>query len=84
MSASPFGYRAQAEGLDGDHIIEMQIGGPNELKNLWPLQASENRSSGTLLRNEIEEVKTKVKPGKKAPATKDNFWILITKTRSSS
>lgn len=44
----PFGYRAQQEQKDGDHLIEMQLGGPNILDNLWPLQASENRSGGSL------------------------------------
>jgi len=45
----PFGYRAQSEGLDGDHVIEMQLGGPNILPNLWPLQKGENRSSGSTI-----------------------------------
>lgn len=43
----PFGFRALSEGLDGDHVIEMQIGGPNALPNMWPLAAGENRSSGS-------------------------------------
>lgn len=43
----PFGYRAQQDGMDGDHLVEMQLGGPNILENLWPLQASENRSGGS-------------------------------------
>lgn len=45
----PFGYRALSEGFDGDHIVEMQLGGPNILENLWPLQAGENRSSGSTI-----------------------------------
>ncbi|MBC7856684.1 MAG: DUF4157 domain-containing protein, partial [Pirellulaceae bacterium] len=45
----PFGYRALSEGLDGDHVIEMQLGGPNILPNLWPLAAGENRSSGSTI-----------------------------------
>jgi len=45
----PFGYRALSEGLDGDHIVERQLGGPNTLPNLWPLQKGENRSSGSTI-----------------------------------
>jgi len=45
----PYGYRARSEGKDGDHIIEMQIGGPNSIGNLWPLDKGENRSSGAAL-----------------------------------
>jgi len=78
----PFGFRAGAEKYDGDHIIEMQIGGPNELRNLWPLERGENRSSGSLLRDAIAKTKMKVKPGRNAPANKDNFYLLITKTRT--
>jgi hypothetical protein len=47
----PYGYRAKeedsAESRDGDHLVEMQLGGPNILANLWPLDASENRSGGS-------------------------------------
>ena len=49
----PFGYRAHeedsAESKDGDHLVEMQLGGPNSLENLWPLSASLNRSGGSLV-----------------------------------
>lgn len=46
---APFGFRARSEGMDGDHVLEMQLGGPNILPNLWPLQAGENRSSGSVI-----------------------------------
>ncbi len=78
----PFGYVATAEANDGDHIVEMRIAGPNELRNLWPLNRSENRSSETLLRNAIPEAKEKVKPGPNAPANRDSFYIIITETRT--
>jgi hypothetical protein len=45
----PFGFRAGKEGLDGDHVMERQLGGPDTISNLWPLQAGENRSSGSAL-----------------------------------
>ena len=59
----------------------MQIGGPNELYNLWPLVKGENRSSGTLLKNEIERSKATLKASKKKKADKDDFKLLIVKTR---
>ena len=37
--------------MDGDHVLERQLGGPDELENLWPLQASENRSSGSTVKS---------------------------------
>ena len=45
----PFGFRAGKEGLDGDHVMERQLGGPDAINNLWPLQSGENRSSGSTL-----------------------------------
>jgi hypothetical protein len=78
----PYGFSAGEEKYDGDHIIEMQIGGPNELRNLWPLDRGENRSSGSLLKNLITDSKKKVKPNKKSAVNKNRFFILIEKTRS--
>ena len=46
----PFGYRASLDGMDGDHVMERQIGGPDEIANLWPLQKGENRSSGATVK----------------------------------
>ncbi len=45
----PFGFRASNEDLDGDHVIERQMGGPDERGNLWMLDSTENsRAGGTL------------------------------------
>lgn len=46
-----FGFRASGEHLDGDHVMERQIGGPDEIANLWPLPAGENRSSGATVKS---------------------------------
>jgi hypothetical protein len=46
---APFGYRSSVEGMDGDHVQECQLGGPDELTNLWPLESSPNRASGMWL-----------------------------------
>jgi hypothetical protein len=47
----PYGFRAGKEGLDGDHVMERQIGGPDAIVNLWPLGKSENRSSGSTVKS---------------------------------
>ncbi len=48
-----FGYVPKldgGEGLDADHVMERQLGGPDHPVNLWPLPASENRSSGATVK----------------------------------
>ncbi len=50
----PYGFVPSSkggEGLDGDHVMERQIGGPDELRNLWPLDRSENRSSASIIKS---------------------------------
>lgn len=81
----PFGFRADEEKLDGDHLIEMQLGGPNELRNLWPLRAGENRSSGAKIKGmtldkpdgtkiAMDDLKERAKKG-------IDTWLIITSTR---
>jgi hypothetical protein len=41
---------------DTDHIVEKQLGGPDSLSNLWPLNESINRSSGGTVRGEIARI----------------------------
>jgi hypothetical protein len=45
----PYGFDATQEGLDADHVQEIQVGGSDSLQNLWPLDASVNRSKGSSL-----------------------------------
>ncbi len=47
----PFGFRPGKEGFDGDHVMERQLGGPDAISNLWPLQLGENRSSGSTVKS---------------------------------
>jgi hypothetical protein len=50
----PYGYVPKingGDGYDGDHVLERQLGGPDALENLWPLPASENRSSGATIKS---------------------------------
>ena len=62
-------------------MVEMQIGGPNILPNLWPLDKGENRSSGAKL------AATKVSPEGKDMTLeqaynkkKKSLWLIIVKT----
>jgi len=43
---------------DGDHVMEKQLGGPDEFANVWPLDSSRNRESGSKVRSEIDRIKT--------------------------
>ncbi|MBW7956862.1 MAG: DUF4157 domain-containing protein [Deltaproteobacteria bacterium] len=38
--------------MDCDHVLEIQVGGEDELQNLWPLKSSKNRSAGPRLSKE--------------------------------
>ena len=45
-----FGFKPSREGMDGDHVHEIQMGGKDEIPNLWPLDRSPNRGAGSILR----------------------------------
>jgi hypothetical protein len=78
----PYGYRAQSEGKDGDHIVEMQIGGPNILPNLWPLDKGENRSSGASLaaRRCKKPDGTEIGLSDANKKKNNSLWLIIVKT----
>jgi hypothetical protein len=82
QALAPYGYRARAEGKDGDHVVEMQIGGPNIIPNLWPLDKGENRSSGaTLAARRLKKPDGKEISMSDANAKrKNNLWLIIVKT----
>jgi hypothetical protein len=42
------------KGHDVDHLIDLQLGGKNDLSNLWPLDSSVNRSIGAQIQRQIE------------------------------
>jgi len=44
---------------DTDHIVEKQLGGPDSVSNLWPLNAGINRSSGGTVRGQIASILTR-------------------------
>jgi len=38
---------------DGDHVLEKQLGGPDDKGNVWPLNSDDNQASGRNVRSEI-------------------------------
>jgi hypothetical protein len=83
---APYGYSPKGEYQDGDHVIEMQLGGEDVLENLWPLDASENRGAGSVVRGaqfdtagggrvSMEELKARARKG-------TDVWLVLTKTKS--
>ncbi|MGH8050920.1 MAG: DUF4157 domain-containing protein [Arenimonas sp.] len=84
-----FGFSAQDEGKDGDHIWEIQVGGPDNVENMWPLESSLNQSAGGELERATiktpdnksvsmkklkEEARTNIGGGKE-------MWIKIKSTK---
>jgi hypothetical protein len=57
---------------DGDHVLELQLGGPDEEVNIWPLNASINRSSGGRVKDEKERVMKKYRL-----SDLDGRWIRL-------
>jgi len=83
---APYGYSASLEKQDGDHVIEIQLGGEDVNENLWPLDRSENRGAGSTLRSAqfdvpgggkiwMEQLKARAQKG-------TEVWLVITKTKS--
>ena len=44
-----YNWSADDEQMDGDHVMEIQFGGKDDLANLWPLDAPTNRGAGSKL-----------------------------------
>jgi hypothetical protein len=63
-------------GFDVDHIWEKQVGGPDAKENLWPLDSSTNRSSGSNVRQERNRVMDQLGyTGKKLGL--DRVWLKL-------
>lgn len=59
-----YGYdRAEGAGAprDNDHVWEKQLGGPDAYENLWPLNESINRSSGSIVRSEVARIRDELR-----------------------
>lgn len=76
----PYGFKPSVEGMDADHVVEIQTGGIDDLANLWPLDSSENQHSGRTLKN----LKVKMPDGKEKTMremkddTSRKYWFTIT------
>ena len=45
------GYDRSEFVTDGDHVIELQVSGPDSMPNLWPLDSKKNQIGGGKLHN---------------------------------
>lgn len=86
----PYGFFPSSEYMDGDHVLEIQLGGKDTLPNLWPLDASENRSAGSVLSTKsftkpdgtsisMSELK---KEAKVRQSKGKDVWLKISSTKS--
>ena len=82
-----YGFRPkkEADGLDGDHVLERQLGGEDELSNLWPLDSAENQLSGGIIDqmafdknggDTMIDLKAKIKKNKM-----NAVWFVIRSTK---
>lgn len=46
---------------DGDHVWEKQLGGPDEVSNVWPLLSTTNQASGRNIKTERERIEKQYK-----------------------
>ena len=80
----PYGFRAASEGLDGDHVQEIQFGGHDVIENLWPLEKGMNRGAGSALAQRTV-FHPKLSAGVKVAAlkadTKHKYWFRIKSTK---
>lgn len=84
-----FGFSASDEKKDGDHVWEVQVGGPDNVENMWPLESGLNQSAGgELERATIRTPDNKTKTMKKLKeeartniAGGKEMWIKIKSTK---
>jgi hypothetical protein len=83
---APYGYSPSLQKQDGDHVVEIQLGGADELENLWPLERGENRGAGSTIRGaqfdvsgagrmSMDHLKARAQSG-------TDVWLVLTKTKS--
>jgi hypothetical protein len=64
---APYGFDPAADGMQADHVHEIQLGGPDALANLWPLQQGINSAAG----QKIAAARVRFKDGSGDVALKD-------------
>ncbi len=83
-----FGYSPSGEKEDGDHVYEIQVGGPDKVENMWSLDSTINQDGGNDLKNlkvkdpDKKSVKmSKLKKDAKANISQGKeMWIKIKST----
>ncbi len=85
---SNYGFGMQPERKAGDHVIEMQLDGPNVVENIWPLNSSTNSSNGSSLSKAKFTIGavTKDMPTIKDESRKSGkaMWFVIRAVKSGS
>lgn len=79
-----YGYDLHKEHTQGDHVLEMQLGGPNDYPNLWPLNEDLNRDGGNSIKNAImkkpDGKEVKMSEVKDVARTRP-VWLFIARTK---
>jgi hypothetical protein len=79
-----YGYDLDREDTQGDHLLEMQLGGPNILENLWPLNRAMNGAGGNDTKNAVlkkpDGNDVKMSEVKEA-AEKRPVWLFLAGTK---
>ena len=66
MNSAVRPYGVVPSELNGDHVRDMQVGGENELADMWPLPAAYNQNAGNALKN-ARAVDPNVSPPQQIP-----------------
>lgn len=75
-----FGFKGRQDGVDGDHVHEIQMGGEDVIANLWPLGYSPNRAAGGIIRQIIVHYpsgKTTTVSDLKATASTRSYYFRV-------
>ncbi len=75
-----FGFKGRQDGMDGDHVHEIQMGGEDVIANLWPLESSPNRAAGGIIRRIIVHYpsgKTTTVSELKATASTRSYYFKV-------
>jgi hypothetical protein len=79
-----YGFNSGADQLQGDHVHEIQLGGEDVIKNLWPLNTTINLSAGPKIAGATVEYPDGSGTAKIADLKQLNphdFWFIITEVR---
>jgi len=76
-----FGFSPAREGMDGDHVHEIQMGGADNIVNLWPLDSNPNRAAGNIVNAIVVHYPsgktTTVEELKKTASTRKYFFRVV-------